>query len=55
MGRKQDYFFNKNLLNIYFLLNAVSEAIVGNKTIQKMPAHIQFTIGTGPGNEQIYK
>lgn len=29
------YFFNKNLLNTYFVLDAVSDVIVVNKTVKK--------------------
>lgn len=51
------YFFNKNLLNTYFLLDTVSDVILVNKTVKqkKIPAHIKFTIGRGTNNEQIYK
>lgn len=53
MGRNQDLFLQQKFTEHLLSAKCCFEAIVGNKTIQKIPAHIQFTIGTGPRNEQI--
>lgn len=39
------YFFNKNLLNIHFLLDAVSDTIVVNKAVKNSLLTLNLQLG----------
>lgn len=43
------YFFNKNLLNTYFLLDTVSDVILVNKTVKQKKSLLTLNLQLGEG------